>query len=52
MDRRPRMAPTVTGVAMETVGSFPLGLAHASHYVKPRMALIGYQYTTYISAIF
>jgi hypothetical protein len=41
LDRQPRLPPTVIDVAAGSIGTFPLGLGHASHYVKPRMALIG-----------
>ncbi|XP_013400796.1 ubiquinone biosynthesis monooxygenase COQ6, mitochondrial [Lingula anatina] len=36
-----QLPPTFTDIEDESRAAFPLSLVHASHYVKPRLALIG-----------
>ena len=36
-----QLPPTVVDAEMSTRAAFPLGFGHASHYVAPRLALIG-----------
>ncbi|XP_076463518.1 ubiquinone biosynthesis monooxygenase COQ6, mitochondrial-like [Babylonia areolata] len=36
-----QLPPTVTGIVEKSRAAFPLELVHASHYVRPRVALIG-----------
>ncbi|XP_074663028.1 ubiquinone biosynthesis monooxygenase COQ6, mitochondrial-like isoform X2 [Tubulanus polymorphus] len=36
-----QLPPTVVNIDLNSRAVFPLGLSHATHYVKPRLALIG-----------
>lgn len=36
-----QLPPTVINVVESSRKRFPLGMMHATHYVKPRMVLIG-----------
>ena len=36
-----QLPPTIVDVQEDSRASFPLGLCHATHYVKERAALIG-----------
>lgn len=38
-----QMPPKIASIEENSRASFPLGASHSSYYVKPRLALIGYQ---------